>query len=1079
TVTATGGIYAAGIGGGKTGSSGTIDISGGKVTATGGGRFGAGIGGGQEGSGESITISGSAAVTATGGESGAGIGGGWSGDGGTITINGGKVTANTGGTASGGAGIGGGHSGNGGQITISGGTVEATGGAKLGGAGIGGGVNSAGGVITITGGTVTATGGSQPYYGGAGIGGGSNASGGEITITGGTVTANGGTSSQRTDAGIGGSGGTFETTASGKAIIKASSITDQSKKSSWSGIIFERSTGGVYGTQSLSSTFEVKNGETLLIAEGATLTTQGKLTNNGNIYVDGTVSGTVNGNVYYPLTLTNCSASGATVDYNSASYGKAGGSIKLTPDEKTGYLFDSWTVTDGVTISNNSFSMPSKAVTVTANYREAATITTQPQGQTIDYGNDVTLKIVAKNPNGTAEGLSYQWYAGNNPLTGKTSDTLTLTKPNAGTYNYFCRVTYGGISIDSNKVTVKVNKVDSRLLSAPTAKTLTYNGTYQHLVTEGTADGGTMQYASSENGSYSNVIPTGTNAGSYTVWYKVAGDSNHNDSTPASVSVTISKKEITVSGITAKDKIYDGTTAAELDYTGVTLAGRVGDDGVTVTAVGTFADQNVGQDKEVNITGLTLRGNSADNYTLAAEGQPTTDKASISPRKVTVTIQPKSSVYGQTIAELTATDDGIVPGDTGVYTLSTTATSASPVGTYDITGTSNSTNYDLTFTGSDGAYTITAASQSVSVTLEDWTYGTPNEPVVTGNTENGTATYRYKVQGADDSTYGTEKPTDAGSYTVEATIAATTNYQETVVSDDFTIAPKTLTVTGLTATDRVYDADNTTVELTGGTLSGIVSGDEEFVSATMPTTGTIASADVGTKNVTIDPITLTGTKAGNYTVTLPTDVTVTISKAEPNVGEVSYKDGPIYTSTPLNSITLSKTGATDGTLKLTDNQTLTAGTADYGWTFTPTDSTNYKTVIGTISLTVEGDTLSSISASGTPAKTSYQYGESFETDGLTVTATYVSGTTRDVTAEVTFGALAVGDTSIELAYQGKTCTISGLTVDKADAPMLADISVKQKYTTTSGEKDIGAAGMPDKAGVLTYAKGTETTTGTV
>ena len=195
TVIATGNFYGAGIGGGVGGSGSNITITGGDVTAT-GGEDGAGIGGGDGGSGSYITISGGD-VTATGGERGAGIGGGdgGSGDGGSgsdITISGGDVTA-TGGKS--GAGIGGGYKGTGEKITINGGTVTAKGGKS--GAGIGGGSGGTGEKITINGGTVTATGG----YGGAGIGGGcyvfskpSNLYGNAsyITISGGDVTATGG-----------------------------------------------------------------------------------------------------------------------------------------------------------------------------------------------------------------------------------------------------------------------------------------------------------------------------------------------------------------------------------------------------------------------------------------------------------------------------------------------------------------------------------------------------------------------------------------------------------------------------------------------------------------------------------------------------------------------------------------------------------------------------------------------------------------------------------------------------------------------------------------------------------------------
>ncbi len=207
SVNATGGQYAAGIGGGYDSDGGTITIEGGTVTAT-GGQYAAGIGGGYEGDGGTITIK-SGTVTATDGDGGAGIGGGYYGDGGTITITGGTVTA-IGGNS--GAGIGGGHEGDGGTITIKSGTVTATSGGF--GAGIGGGCFGAGGTITIESGTVTATGGGWA----AGIGGGYEGDGGTITIEGGMVYAARG-SAGKVDIGAGenASGCTF--TLSGGAVV--------------------------------------------------------------------------------------------------------------------------------------------------------------------------------------------------------------------------------------------------------------------------------------------------------------------------------------------------------------------------------------------------------------------------------------------------------------------------------------------------------------------------------------------------------------------------------------------------------------------------------------------------------------------------------------------------------------------------------------------------------------------------------------------------------------------------------------------------------------------------------------------
>ena len=187
----------------------------GKLTAEGGG-YGAGIGGGYNGTGSDITISGGE-VNATGGAYGAGIGGGWGGSGSDITISGGEVKA-TGGAF--GAGIGGGQGGS--DIAISGGEVNATGGAY--GAGIGGGWGSSGSDITISGGEVKATGG---IYG-AGIGGGYSGDGSDITVSGSEVKATGGVNGAGIGGGLQGKG--KDITVSGDAKLKV-----QGGVESWTG----------------------------------------------------------------------------------------------------------------------------------------------------------------------------------------------------------------------------------------------------------------------------------------------------------------------------------------------------------------------------------------------------------------------------------------------------------------------------------------------------------------------------------------------------------------------------------------------------------------------------------------------------------------------------------------------------------------------------------------------------------------------------------------------------------------------------------------------------------------------------
>lgn len=195
SLTATGGTFSAGIGGGNYKSGGKITVENGTVTAIGGTEGGAAIGGGYSASGGEIVINGGT-VYATGGTRAAGIGGGYYGTGSAITINGGTVITSGGSfNGAGGAGIGGGCDGAVGTITISGGTVTATGGDS--GAGIGGGSGGSGGTITITGGTIAAIGGDY----GAGIGGGNGGvDGGTISLSNGTIVATGGYNG----AGIGG-----------------------------------------------------------------------------------------------------------------------------------------------------------------------------------------------------------------------------------------------------------------------------------------------------------------------------------------------------------------------------------------------------------------------------------------------------------------------------------------------------------------------------------------------------------------------------------------------------------------------------------------------------------------------------------------------------------------------------------------------------------------------------------------------------------------------------------------------------------------------------------------------------------
>ncbi len=102
---------------------------------------------------------------------------------------------------------------------------------------------------------------------------------------------------------------------------------------------------------------------------------------------------------------------------------------------------------------------------------------------------------------------------------------------------------------------------------------------------------------------------------------------------------------LTVTGITAEDKNYDGTVFVELVTNNATLNGVLEGDDVTLSTVavsGQFEDANVGEKKIVNISNITLDGEQAQNYTISS----CTTTATISKRQVTITgIKAVDKVY--------------------------------------------------------------------------------------------------------------------------------------------------------------------------------------------------------------------------------------------------------------------------------------------------------------------------------------------------------------------------------------------------------------------------------------------------
>ncbi|MBT4678453.1 MAG: T9SS type A sorting domain-containing protein, partial [Flavobacterium sp.] len=175
----------------------------------------------------------------------------------------------------------------------------------------------------------------------------------------------------------------------------------------------------------------------------------------------------------------------------------------------------------------------------------------------------------------------------------------------------------------------------------------------------------------------------------------------------------ITAKELTITGITGSDKVYDDTTAATATGTFILNGVESGDDVILGgTPVFTFASANVGTGITINTTGLTISGTDIGNYTLT---QPTLS-GDITAKELTITgITGDNKVYdGTTDATASGTpvlsglvsDDDVVLGGTPVFTFA-----SAELGT-DISITTTG----FIITGSDnGNYTLTQPTLSADI----------------------------------------------------------------------------------------------------------------------------------------------------------------------------------------------------------------------------------------------------------------------------------------------------------------------------------------------------------------------------
>ena len=406
---------------------------------------------------------------------------------------------------------------------------------------------------------------------------------------------------------------------------------------------------------------------------------------------------------------------------------------------------DAGTYTAGITVGEGG-----GAVTASVEYtiapKELADPTVEIASGSVYDGNVKTPNVTVKDGENTIDPSEYTVSYNNNVNAGENTATVTITDNANGNYTV------------SGSAKFSIAKADSACTAPTPITALTYTGEAQTLINAGTTADGTMQY-STDSTHYGTTIPIGENAGAYTVWYKVAGDGNHSDTTPESVSVTIAKAKVEIPAADPTQFTYSGdeqtyTLAASDLYT---VAGNVRKSAGTYTVTVTLKD--------------------AENYVWSDNtATAKTFDFVIAKASVTVTVKDKSAYTYDAAPDLSKPEldkDYTVSGLIGEDKLTTAPTLAYDPATPDMTrtgdaakivasGASAGENYEVTYV--DGKLTLSVRPITSPTTTKAETTTNPDGSVTKTETKSdGTVT--ETTTNKDGSTTKTETKPDGSSKT--------------------------------------------------------------------------------------------------------------------------------------------------------------------------------------------------------------------------------------------------------------------------------------------------------------------------
>ncbi len=757
-------------------------------------------------------------------------------------------------------------------------------------------------------------------------------------------------------------------------------------------VIGSSSTGGQYSgsrtNQSSMSAYRalVNTPSNWTVTTGSTLTTLGitaftittatpTITTTGTPTAVNTTYGTAS------TTPTSFSVSGANLTNNILITPPTGFEVSQTAGGASGYA-DTQTLTQtGGTVSSTPIFLRLKATATVASSPYSGNVVLTSSGATTVNVATASSTVTAKDLTITGISADNKIYDANNSATIsgtpayvglENSETFAVTgSPTATFINASVgtakSVSVSGYTAPSTNYSLTQPTLSANITAAPltitgaVAQNKDYDGNNAATFT-GTLNGvigaeivtfnSTGTFAQANIGAGITVTSTATLGG--------VDAGNYSLTQPTGLAADITAKSLTITGLAANNKVFDGNTTATLSET-ATLNGIVLGEEANVVLGGTvsanFAQSAVGTGIAVTVTGYTISGSASGNYSLT---QPTGLVADITnaPTPVITSLLTASATYGVVASTytITASNSPTSYNATGlpVGLYINTATGEITGAPFDIAGSPFNVTISATNAGGTGNATLIYTINPKPITLNlavatNKIYDRTDAATITGTltgvvgadavTLVGTGTFAQLTAGTNLSVISTATlgGADAAKYSLT---------QPTGLTADIT--PKQLSIMGATAANKTYDA-NTTASISGASLVGIITPDVVSVSGN----GTFASADAANGIAVSTALVLGGADAANYSALQPSGITANITPAALTISGVTANN-KVYDGN--TAATLGGTPTLNGIINSDDVSISGTTTANFnnkdvglakpvtvtGYTLSGTKATNYS-----------------------------------------------------------------------------------------------------------------------------------------